>query len=210
MGSVLDRLEEREAQARVLVGRLREEAERAAGALAAADESLSRLVIARETVAEILDGESDQFIDAEVAPGAAVRGAARGDHPPRVRPHPRTRIPVCATRRSAISPAEREEIGGISLGLMAYPDSKGKGNNSMPGNRWLRPGVRGGASGGPRDMAKPGLAEAQSPEGAIRHPSERRLKPAPPPAAGSRGTCCSPSEAGAMPSQGIQGDEWAA
>jgi hypothetical protein len=77
MGSVLDRLEEREAQARVLVGRLREEAERAAGALAAADESLSRLVIARETVAEVLDGESDQFIDAEVAPGAAVRGVGR-------------------------------------------------------------------------------------------------------------------------------------
>ena len=53
MGSVLDRLEEREAQARVLVGRLREEAEQAVGAVAVADRSLSRLVIARETVAEV-------------------------------------------------------------------------------------------------------------------------------------------------------------
>jgi hypothetical protein len=49
----------------------------AAGALAAADESLSRLMIARETVAEVLDAESDQFIDAGVALGAAVRGAGR-------------------------------------------------------------------------------------------------------------------------------------
>ena len=53
MGSVLDRLEEREAQARVLVGRLREEAEQAVGAVAVADRSLSRLVIARGTVAEV-------------------------------------------------------------------------------------------------------------------------------------------------------------
>ncbi|MBR7836139.1 hypothetical protein KDL01_22875 [Actinospica durhamensis] len=72
MGSVLDRLGEREAQARVLVERLRGEAERAAGALAAADVSLSRLVIARETVAEVLEAEPDQGIE---APG--VRGAVR-------------------------------------------------------------------------------------------------------------------------------------
>jgi hypothetical protein len=73
MGSVLDRLEEREAQARVLVGRLREEAERVAGALAAAEESLSRLVIARETVAGVLDSEADEGADARVG----VRGAGR-------------------------------------------------------------------------------------------------------------------------------------
>jgi hypothetical protein len=77
MGSVLDRLEEREAQARGLVERLREEAERVAGALAAADESLSRLVITRETVAEILDSEADESSDAGVAPGTAVRGVGR-------------------------------------------------------------------------------------------------------------------------------------
>lgn len=77
MGSVLDRPGEREAQARVLVERLREEAERVAGALAAADESLSRLVITRETVAEVLDSESDESTDAGVAPDAAVRGMGR-------------------------------------------------------------------------------------------------------------------------------------
>jgi len=75
MGSVLDRLEEREAQARVLVGRLRQEAEQAAGALAAADESLS--VIARETVAEVLDSEADEVADVDGMSGAAVRGAGR-------------------------------------------------------------------------------------------------------------------------------------
>jgi hypothetical protein len=77
MGSVLDRLEEREVQARVLVERLREEAGRVAGALAAADESLSRLVIARETVAEVLDAESDESADAGGAPGVVARGAGR-------------------------------------------------------------------------------------------------------------------------------------
>jgi hypothetical protein len=76
MGSVLDRLEEREAQARGLVERLREEAERVAGALAAADESLSRLVITRETVAEVLDSDADEGSDASVAL-AGVRGVGR-------------------------------------------------------------------------------------------------------------------------------------
>src|SRR6516225_1300396 len=77
MGSVLDRLEEREVQARVLVERLRQESERVAGQLAAADESLSRLVIAREMVAEVLDTEPDQSVEPEQAHGAGVRGAAR-------------------------------------------------------------------------------------------------------------------------------------
>jgi hypothetical protein len=77
MGSVLDRLEEREARARALVGRLRQEAEQAAGALAAADESLSRLVIARETVAEVLDSEAGEGAVADVTPDAGVRGAGR-------------------------------------------------------------------------------------------------------------------------------------
>lgn len=75
MGSVLDRLEEREAQARVLVGRLREEAERVAGALAEANASLSRLVITRETVAEVL--ESDESGAAGMAPAAGARGMGR-------------------------------------------------------------------------------------------------------------------------------------
>jgi hypothetical protein len=36
---------------------------------------------------------------------------------------------------------------------------------SMPGNRWPCPGVWSGAAGDPRDIAKAGLPEAQSPEG---------------------------------------------
>ena len=41
----------------------------------------------------------------------------------------------CAMRRSVISPAQRGEIGGISLDLMANPAPKGNiGNSSMPGN----------------------------------------------------------------------------
>ncbi|HXZ73558.1 MAG TPA: IS4 family transposase [Streptosporangiaceae bacterium] len=41
----------------------------------------------------------------------------------------------CAMRRSVISPAQRGEMGGISLDLMANPEPKGKiGDRSMPGN----------------------------------------------------------------------------
>jgi hypothetical protein len=41
----------------------------------------------------------------------------------------------------------------------------------MPGNRRPCPGVRGGVPGDPRDMAKAGLPEAQSPEGANATPA---------------------------------------
>jgi hypothetical protein len=62
---------------------------------------------------------------------------------------------------------------------MAYLDPKGEGDESMPGKRRPCPGVRGGASRDPRDMAKAGLPEAQSPDDACSHPPERRLKPVP-------------------------------
>jgi len=61
---------------------------------------------------------------------------------------------MCATRRSAISLAQRGEIGGISLDLMANLDLKGEGKNSMPENRRSCPGVWGEVPGDPRDMAK--------------------------------------------------------
>jgi hypothetical protein len=42
---------------------------------------------------------------------------------------------ICATKRGAISLAQRGEIGGISLDPMADPEPKGKnGDDSMPGN----------------------------------------------------------------------------
>ena len=74
---------------------------------------------------------------------------------------------ICATRRPDIFPAQQGEIGGISLGLMAYLDPKGEGNNSMPGNRRPCPGA-GAARRGARviwrklDCLNPNLQEAQS------------------------------------------------
>ena len=46
---------------------------------------------------------------------------------------------------------------------MADLDPKGKGDNSMPGNHRSCSDVWDGAVGDPRDMAKAGLLEAQSP-----------------------------------------------
>ena len=78
MGSVLERLEQREAQARCVVEQLRAEAEAVAGRLAAASESWSRLVIARETVSQVLAEGSDAGFDAVVAGSAlGVRGPVR-------------------------------------------------------------------------------------------------------------------------------------
>ena len=73
----------------------------------------------------------------------------------------------------------REELEGRFLGPMAYPDPKGERNNRMSGKRRSCPGVRGEASRDPRDMAKAGLPEAQSPDDAKDRPPERRLLPAP-------------------------------
>ena len=73
----------------------------------------------------------------------------------------------------------REELEGMFLGPMAYPDLKGERNNRMPGKRRSCPGVRGEASRDPCDMAKAALPEAESPEDEKAHPSERHLLPAP-------------------------------
>jgi hypothetical protein len=62
---------------------------------------------------------------------------------------------------------------------MAYPMPKGLGDKSMPANQRLGPGVRDGALGDPRDMAKPVLVEVQSPGDGSSHPPERRMKPVP-------------------------------
>ncbi|MBP5897379.1 transposase [Streptomyces sp. LBUM 1488] len=42
---------------------------------------------------------------------------------------------MCATRRLVVSPVQPGGIGGIFLGLMAYLDPKGEGDQSMPENR---------------------------------------------------------------------------
>jgi hypothetical protein len=92
---------------------------------------------------------------------------------------------------------------------MAYLDPKGEGDRSMPENQRLGLSVWGGALGDPRDMAKAGLPEPQSPEDGSSRPPERHLKPVP--ALRSLGEkATQPLGPGAMPSEGIQGDEWGA
>jgi hypothetical protein len=60
---------------------------------------------------------------------------------------------------------ERSEV--ISLGPMAYPASKGTGDNSMPSKPALVPRRMGRGDGGPAViLAKAGLPEVQSPDGA--------------------------------------------
>ncbi|WP_204288890.1 transposase [Microbispora amethystogenes] len=114
----------------------------------------------------------------------------------------------CAMRRLVVSLAEPGGIGRRFLGPMAYLDPKGEGDSSMSLKRRPCSGVGGGASWDPRDMAKAGLPESQSPVDGRSHPSEidarsrRRALP------GFSAMTWAPSERGAMPSEGIKGDEW--
>ncbi len=62
---------------------------------------------------------------------------------------------------------------------MAYPDPKGERDSSLPGKRRSGPGVRAEVSRDPRDMAKAGLPEAESPEDEKTHPPARHPVPAP-------------------------------
>jgi hypothetical protein len=81
-------------------------------------------------------------------------------------------------------------------------------NKRMPAKRRSCPGVRGEASRDPRDMAKAGLPESQSPDDA-KAPSVGKTPD-------TDATLCDglvvrplqPSERGASPSEGDQGDEW--
>ena len=56
----------------------------------------------------------------------------------------------------------------VFLGRLAYLDAKARGDKSMPGKRWPSGGVQGGVPQDPRDMAKAGLLEAQSPAVKVR------------------------------------------
>ena len=85
----------------------------------------------------------------------------------------------CATRRMVVSPVQpggtRREVPG-SDGL---PDAERLMGQEHARKPEAVPNVRGGALGDPRDMAKAGLPESQSPEDGSSHPPERRLKPVP-------------------------------
>jgi hypothetical protein len=112
----------------------------------------------------------------------ATRGhAAAAGRPPRPATASTTPTSTATAPRGALSypRRSREELEGMFLGPMAYPDLKGERNNRMPGKRRSCPGVRGEASRDPRDMAKAVLPEAESPEDEKAHPPERHLSPAP-------------------------------
>jgi hypothetical protein len=117
----------------------------------------------------------------------------------------------CAAPRGALLYPQFswEELGGRFLGLMAYLDPKGEGDQSMPGKQWPCPGVRARGAAGPAEYGESWIASS---------PISRRCKP---PSTGKtpepvpcralvfrfhrrnlRGT-------GRCPSEGIQGDEWA-
>jgi hypothetical protein len=102
----------------------------------------------------------------------------------------------------------RDGLGGGSLGLMAYPDPKGERDKRMPEKRRSSPGVRGGASRDPRDMAKAGLPDIPIPR--------RRKSPSAGKTPETGAMLCGgivegspqPPERGALSSEGNQGDEW--
>lgn len=97
------------------------------------------------------------------------------------------------------------------LGHLAYLDAKARGDNRMPGKRWSPGGVQGEVPRDPRDMAKAGLLEVQSP---------KRRKAVTPvgttpvtdaaPCPGIEIRLGQPLWRGAPPNEGGQGDEWAA
>ena len=117
---------------------------------------------------------------------------------------------LCAARRFAVSPAQpggiRREVPG-SNGLPGSERLRGQQHARKPGGRVQWSGTA--RRGDPRDMAKAGLPESQSPVDASSHPPERPLKPAPCSASESK-VAGAPPEHGATPSEGVQGDEWGA
>ena len=91
---------------------------------------------------------------------------------------------------------------------MAYLDLKGEGDHSMPLKRRPCSGVGGGASRDPRDRAKAGLPESQSPGDGRSHPPEMTPGAGAVPCPGFVPWPGQPPGRGAMPSEGIKGDEW--
>ena len=77
--------------------------------------------------------------------------------------------PVCAVRRFACIPdTVGRNLEDLFLDRPAYLDGKPEGDRSMPVKRWPSGGVHGGVPQDPRDMAKAGLLEAQSPAVRVR------------------------------------------
>ena len=117
----------------------------------------------------------------------------------------------CAPRGALLYPRRsREEFGGIFLGPMAHLDAKARGDKSMPSGGGHREDVEGGPPRDPRDMAKAGLLESQSPEGKSDEPAGTTSETGVVLCIGMNRGLMQPPEDDSMPSEGIQGDEWGA
>ncbi len=77
MGSLVDELERREASARAEAERLRGQIAELSERLAGVEERLSRLVITRETVDEVLNGSGAEASSVVVPDGAAASRSGR-------------------------------------------------------------------------------------------------------------------------------------
>ncbi len=114
---------------------------------------------------------------------------------------------LCAARRFAVFPVQpggtRMEVLG-SNGLPGTERLRGQEHARKPGGwvQWSGTARR----GDPRDRAKAGLPESQSPVDASSHLPERPLKPVPCSASESM-VAGAPPERGATPSEGVEGDE---
>jgi hypothetical protein len=104
----------------------------------------------------------------------------------------------------------QEELEGVFLGHRVYLKAKARGEKSMPEKRGSLEDTKGAAPQDPRDKAKAGLPEPQSPAVKCAHPPLRCLyrgatggRPfnfrGPPPSTGK-----------AMANEAIEGDEWGA
>lgn len=122
-----------------------------------------------------LDGQRTRKEIAYCITSAPGDHAGPADLSELVRGHRQIENRLCATRRLIAFPVEPGGIGGSFLGLMTYLEPKGEGDSSMSGNQRPCPGVWDGALGDPRDMAKAGLLEAQSPVDFRRFRRRRRV-----------------------------------
>lgn len=71
--------------------------------------------------------------------------------------------PAASGRAARGAPGGPSRHGIAFLGRLTYLDAKARGDKSMSGRRWPSGVVWGGVLRDPRDMAKAGLLEAQSP-----------------------------------------------
>ncbi|MEU0844059.1 hypothetical protein ABZ370_31915 [Streptomyces sp. NPDC005962] len=124
MASVLGLLESRESAARERIERLREEAARVASELEDAEVVLERLVIARETVSDVLAGPVRPDQDAEVGAREAVcvlpdRGARTGTVVPQWREGLAAEVLAPDYQRIMAVLASRADAGGMRAGQLA-------------------------------------------------------------------------------------------